>query len=166
MLDVCNLNKVKQLVEKTLKRTGQIYGLINASGVLNIEKPHKASEQSFDQQFDTMLKGSFFLTQAVLPQMLKQKDGLIINIGSVSGVRATPQMAVYGACKAAIQHLTTSLAAECATKGIRFLCVNPGPVRTELKGPLMFDMLEKKFPLQRVGEQEEVASFILKAQLV
>lgn len=160
VLDVRQLNEIKCLVDKVIDAQGRIDGLVNAAGLLQIEKSHKVSLESFERQFDSMVKGSFFLTQSVLPQMLKQKDGLVINLGSVSGLRASPQMAVYGAAKAAIQHLTTSLAAEYANKGIRFLCVNPGPVRTELMDPLMFDMLERKLPLQRVGKPEEVAEMI------
>ncbi len=159
-LDIRDLEGVRKLVDAIAEQYGRIDGLVNAAGLMHIEKSHKVSEESFDLQLDTLLKGSFFAIQSVLPHLLKQKTGLVINLGSVSGLRAAPQMAVYGAAKAAIQHLTASLAAEYAPKGIRFLCVNPGPVRTELLEPLMFSMLEKKVPLQRLGEPEEVAGLI------
>jgi 3-oxoacyl-[acyl-carrier protein] reductase len=159
-LDVRNLDRVRALVDDTAARYDRLDGLVNAAGLMRIEKSHKVSAESFDLQLDTLLKGSFFAIQAALPHLLKQKAGLVVNLGSVSGLRAAPQMAVYGAAKAALQHLTASLAAEYAPKGIRFLCVNPGPVRTELMDPLMFAMLEKKVPLQRLGEPEEVAALI------
>lgn len=159
-LDVRDLNAVKSLAETVVERFGVIDGLVNAAGLMRIEKSHKTSEESFDLQFDTLVKGTYFAIQAVMPYFLKQKDGLVVNLGSVSGLRAAPQMAVYGAAKAAVQHLTISLAAEYAAKGIRFLCINPGPVKTSLLDPLMFAMLEKKVPLQRLGEPEEVAALI------
>lgn len=159
-IDVRDLKCLNAFVADTLEHFGRLDGLVNGAGLMCIEKSHKVAEESFDQQLDTMLKGTFFAIQAVIPHMLKQKGGLVVNLGSVSGQRAAPQMAVYGAAKAAIQHLTTSLAAEYASKRIRFLCVNPGPVRTDLLDPLMFAMLEKKVPLARLGEPEEVAALI------
>lgn len=159
-LDVRNRQAFKSLVEEVAERFGRLDGLINAAGLMRMEKSHKVSEESFDLQCDTLLKGTFFAIQATLPLFLKQGDGLVINFGSVAGLRAAPQMAVYGAAKAAIRHLTASLAAEYASKGIRFLCIDPGPVRTNLLDPLMFAMLEKKVPLARLGEPEEVAALI------
>jgi 3-oxoacyl-[acyl-carrier protein] reductase len=91
---------------------------------------------------------------------MKQRSGLVINFGSISGRRAAPQMAIYGAVKAAVRHLTTSLAAEYAARGIRFLCIDPGPIQTDLLDPLMFAMLEKKVPLGRLGQPEEVAALV------
>lgn len=158
--DVRDADGLRTLVDAVAARYGRLDGLVNAAGLMHIEKTHKVTEESFDLQLDTLLKGSFFAIRATLPHLLKAGTGLVVNLGSASGQRAAPQMAVYGAAKAAVQHLTTSLAAEYAPRGIRFLCVNPGPVRTELLDPLMFAMLEKKIPLQRLGEAEEVAGLI------
>lgn len=159
-LDVRDRGGVKALADEVAQRCGRLDGLVNAAGLMRIEKSHKVSDESFDLQLDTLFGGTFFAIQAVIPHLLRQNGGLVVNLGSVSGLRAAPQMAVYGSAKAAVQHLTASLAAEYAPKGIRFLCVNPGPVRTELLDPLMFAMLEKKVPLQRLGEPEEVAALI------
>ena len=159
-LDICDTTAVASFVGGVLAQHGRIDGLINAAGLLKMEKSHKVSAEDFMAQSDVLFKGTFQLTQAVLKPMLQQKNGLVINLGSVSGNRAAPGMAVYGAAKAAVQHLTSSLAAEYAHKGIRFLCVNPGPVQTELMEPLMFEMLARKVPLQRVGQPAEVANLI------
>jgi len=159
-LDIRDDNVLENFVEMVVREHGRIDGLVNAAGLLNMEKAHKVTTESLDEQCDVLFKGTFQLIQAVLAPMLKQKSGVVINLGSVSGTRAAPGMAVYGAAKAAVQHLTTSLAAEYATKGIRFLCVNPGPVETGLMEPLMFEMLARKVPLQRVGQPAEVAGLI------
>ena len=159
-IDVRDTGAVNEFVETVVHDQGRIDGLINAAGLLEIERTHKVTSDSFAEQCDVLFKGTFQLTQAVIIPMGKQKAGLVINLGSVSGNRAAPGMAVYGAAKAAVQHLTTSLAAEYAPKGIRFLCVNPGPVETDLMPPLMFEMLAKKIPLQRLGQPLEVANLI------
>jgi len=159
-LDIRDHTALTTFVDQVVTKFGHLDGLINAAGLLEMEKTHKVSAEGFAGQCDVLFKGTFQLTQAVLPFLLKQKSGLVFNIGSVSGTRAAPGMAVYGAAKAAVQHLTTSLAAEYAAKGLRFLCLNPGPVETDLMDPLMFQMLAKKVPLQRVGQPSEVASLV------
>ena len=159
-LDILDTAALENFVARVVQDHQRIDGVINAAGVLEMSKTHKVSAESFTAQSGVLFQGTFQLTQFVLAPMLKQKSGLVINLGSVSGNRAAPGMAVYGAAKAAVQHLTTSLAAEYAAKGIRFLCVNPGPVETALMEPLMFEMLAKSVPLQRVGQPEEVAGLI------
>lgn len=159
-VDIRDRAAVAAFVAEVMEQQGRIDGVVNAAGLLVMEKSHKLKAEDCDQQIDVLFKGTFALTQAVLSYMLKRKSGLVINIGSVAGNRAAPGMAVYGAAKAAVQHLTTSLAAEYAPKGVRFLCVNPGPVETALMDPLMYEMLARKVPLQRVGRPDEVAGVV------
>lgn len=159
-LDIRDDAAVSVFVDEVVARHGRIDGLVNAAGLLQLERSHQVSAKSFAEQCDVLLKGTFILTQAVLKPMLKQKQGLVINIGSVSGNRPAPGLAVYGAAKAAVQHLTTSLAAEYAPKGIRFLCLNPGPVESGLMDKIMFDMLAQKIPLGRLGQPSEVADLV------
>ena len=158
--DLCEEGAPAKIAKACLEHFGCIDGLVNAAGLLEIERSHRVSQQSYQQQVNTLFGGTFLMIQAVLPQMQKQKNGLVVNLGSISGQRAAPQMVLYGACKAAVEHMTRSLAAEYAAKGIRFLCIAPGPVRSELMDPMMFAMLEKKIPLQRLGEPEEIAAWI------
>ncbi len=159
-LDIRDTAEVANFISSVVQTKGRIDGLINAAGLLELERSHKVSDAGFVEQVDVLFKGTFMLTREVIRPMMKAKDGLVVNIGSVSGQRPAPGMAVYGAAKAAVQHLTSSLAAEYAAKGIRFLCVSPGPVQTGLMDPLMFEMLAKKVPLQRLGRPEEVAALI------
>jgi len=159
-LDVRADDAVERFVATVLATHGRIDGLVNAAGLLRMEKAHQVSRESWSEQMDVLLGGTFFLTQRVLEPMRRQKSGLVVNIGSVSGTRAAPGMAVYGAAKAAVEHLTKSLAAEYAAHGIRFLCLNPGPVATALMAPLMYEMLARKVPLQRVGQPAEVGHLV------
>ncbi len=159
-LDIRNSEAVTAFVESVVQEHGKIDGLVNAAGLLNMDRAHQVTDESLDEQLDVLLKGTFRLTRQVLGPMRKKKSGLVINIGSVSGARPAPGHAVYGAAKAAVQHLTTSLALEYAPRGIRFLCVSPGPVETGLMDGLMFEMLAKKIPLGRLGRPEEVAALV------
>jgi len=159
-VDIRNAQAVAAFVSGVEAGFGHIDGLVNAAGLLHTQKSHKVTDGELAEQWEVLFAGTFTLTRQVLPVMIGQKDGLVVNIGSVTGTRPAPGMAVYGAAKAAVQHLTTSLAAEYAAKGIRFLCLNPGPVRTGLMEPLMFDLLARKTPLQRVGQPQEVADLV------
>jgi NAD(P)-dependent dehydrogenase (short-subunit alcohol dehydrogenase family) len=159
-LDVRDCEAIQEMVAGVKERHGRIDALINAAGTLLMERTHKTSPADAAQQVDVLFNGVFNLTRAVLPVMTKQKSGTIINLGSVVGRRPAPGMAVYGAMKAAVEHFTTSVAAEYAAKGVRAVCVSCGPIRTGLMDPLMFDMLEKKVPLGRVGTPEEVSALV------
>jgi NAD(P)-dependent dehydrogenase (short-subunit alcohol dehydrogenase family) len=159
-VDIRDSAAVADFVAGVKAESGRIDGLVNAAGLLHMQKSHKVGDGELAEQWEVLFGGTFTLTRQVLPIMIGQKDGLVVNIGSVTGTRPAPGMAVYGAAKAAVQHLTASLAAEYAAKGVRFLCLNPGPVRTGLMEPLLFDLLAKKTPLQRVGEPQEVADLV------
>jgi 3-oxoacyl-[acyl-carrier protein] reductase len=157
-LDIRDEEACRALVDGVLENEGRIDGLINAAGFLEMERSHKISSESLDTQLDVLFKAPFRLTQLVLPAMRKQGAGLVLNIGSVSGRRPAPGHAIYGAAKAALEHLTRSLAAEYAPKGVRFLCLSPGPVETNLLDDLSLKMLARKVPLGRLGRPEEVAA--------
>ncbi len=159
-LDVCDADGCAAFVADVLAEHGRIDGLVNAAGLLEMERTHKVSPESLDLQLDVLFKGAFRMTQLVLPAMRRQGAGLVVNIGSVSGRRPAPGHAVYGAAKAALEHLTTSLAAEYAAKGVRFLCVSPGPVQTDLLDRVSMEMLGKKVPLGRLGQAAEVAALV------
>ena len=159
-LDVRDVEAVQAFVSDVHARHHRIDGLVNAAGVMRVERSHTVSEASFDLQVDTLLKGTFFLTTAVLPFMIEQDGGLIINIGSLSGLRAAPKMAVYGAAKAAINNLTQSLAAEYADNGIRAICINPGVVDTPLMDTLLLATIQKRVPLKRLASPQEIAYLV------
>lgn len=159
-LDIRDTGALAAFVDQVLQDHGRIDGLVNAAGLLSMERAHKVTDTDLDEQLDVLFKGTFRLTRLVLPAMRRQRSGLVVNIGSVSGRRPAPGHAVYGAAKAAVEHLTRSLAAEYAARGLRFLCVSPGPVATDLLDDLSLQMLGRKVPLGRLGQPAEVAALV------
>jgi 3-oxoacyl-[acyl-carrier protein] reductase len=159
-LDVRNVELVKPFITDAAARLGRIDVLINAAGVLSPEASDEVNEASFDNQVDTVLKGVFFLTTAAIPIMRQQNSGLVINIGSIAGDIASPKMAAYAAAKAGVLSLTKSFALEYASSGIRFVCVSPGVVETNLMNKLMVQMIAKKSPLKRPTSAQEIAEFV------
>jgi NAD(P)-dependent dehydrogenase (short-subunit alcohol dehydrogenase family) len=111
--------------------------------------------EALDWGIDVNFTGPIYFSRAVLPTMMQQKSGVIINLGSVDGVTGAVGGVVYGAAKSGIVGLTKSLALVGAKYGIRACCVSPGPVMTR---PGMVCM---KTPLGRQAEPEEVTKLIL-----
>ena len=160
-VDVRQVTDLRATVASIEAAEGRIDLLVNAAGVLSIEKSESVTEETFAAQVETSFRGAFFLSQAVIPLMIRQNRGLIINIGSVVGELPSPKMAVYAAAKAAVISLSKSLAAEYVTAGIRVICVSPGVVQTGLVDKMLLAMMAKKTPLQRPFSAEEVARFIV-----
>lgn len=158
--DVLNRESVQQSCELILQKTGEIDCLINNAGLLRLGETHRISETDMDLQFDTMVKATFLFTIAFLPSMLDRGKGLIINMASVAGEKASPKMAVYGASKAAIIHFTKSLALEYADKGIRAISICPGTVQTGLMDKFLLALIQKKVPLKRLAEAGEIAELV------
>lgn len=159
-LDVRDVAATRAFVDEVVKKHGRIDALINAAGLLKFEETHAVSEDCFDLQFDTLFRGVFFLTTAVLPHMIRAGGGVIVNIGSVAGERASPKMAVYAAAKAALVNFTKTLALEYADRNIRALCINAGGVQTKLMDKVMFAMIQKKTPLKRLAQPRELAVLV------
>ena len=119
--------------------------------------------QSWRRVMDTNLDGMFYLSQAVIPY-LKKARGSIVNIASISGLRASTLRVAYGTSKAAVMQLSKQQAVELGEYGIRVNCVAPGPVRTKLAMAVhtkdIIDAYHDAIPLNRYGREEEIASAI------
>ncbi|WP_078428246.1 SDR family NAD(P)-dependent oxidoreductase [Alkalihalobacterium alkalinitrilicum] len=164
--DVGNLNDIRQLFEKTLQQFGRIDVLINNAGA-NVTKPAtEVTEEDWDMIYDVNIKGLFFCSQEAAKIMIKQNQGKIINISSVGGVKPYKRIAPYTASKAAVIHLTKSLAAEWARNGILVNSIAPGLISTEINKSEMENKkwLEgaiKAIPLRRLGEPKDISSIAL-----
>src|SRR5690606_16293005 len=112
----------------------------------------------------TNLDGVFLCTQSAVEELAKTR-GAIVNIASISGVRASTLRVAYGTSKAAVIHLTKQFAAELGELGIRVNCVAPGPVRTKLAmavhAPEIISAYYDAIPLNRYGEAREVAEAVV-----
>ncbi|MBS1523867.1 MAG: SDR family NAD(P)-dependent oxidoreductase [Bacteroidetes bacterium] len=151
----------EKLVATAVEKFGSADVLVNNAGIFDTKPFLKVDEAYLDKFLDTNLKGTFFTTQAVIPQMLKQHDGVVINIGTplvnrgLGGVPITAQMASKGAINA----LTIQLAAEFGKQNIRVNTVAPGTIRTPMHGDNA-DQTAGLHLLNRVGEVEDIAEMV------
>jgi NAD(P)-dependent dehydrogenase (short-subunit alcohol dehydrogenase family) len=158
---------VKRAVREAINRCGKIDILVNNAGVQFPQPSIDVTEEHWNQTLDTNLKGYFCSAQSVANAWICQKQsGVIINIGSVQGVTVVVGQAVYAATKAAISHLTRSLAREWGSAGIRVNCVAPGSIPTAINAsiyadPQVLSEFKKKVPLGRQGKADEVADAVL-----
>lgn len=162
--DISDPEQVLRMTQETLARFGRIDALINNAGVALFSRAGKTSFQEWREVMETNLDGVFLCTQAVAPELAKTK-GAIVNIASISGLRASTLRVAYGTSKAAVIHLTKQFAAELGEVGIRVNCVAPGPVRTKLAmavhAPEIIAAYYDAIPLNRYGEAEEIAEAVV-----
>jgi len=164
--DVTNKAEVQAMVEKVIAEYGKIDILLNvAGGVLGGGPFEEQNEEIWDQNIALNLKGTMFVSQAVIPHMKKQNYGVIVNISSGSTHQYGPPHGVgmYAISKAAVDTFTKQLATVEAGSGIRVNCVAPGPSPTNfIKAPdkqAVVDMLAKKeIPMGRGATQADIAN--------
>jgi NAD(P)-dependent dehydrogenase (short-subunit alcohol dehydrogenase family) len=142
-------------------QSDRLHGLVNNAGFGLFEPIASVSEDQFDALFKVHLKGPFFLTQTLLPQLAP--GAAIINLTSATTRVATPGVAPYAAFKGALEVLTRYMAREFGAQGIRANAVSPGAIRTELGGGLTPEFetnLANQTALGRVGEPDDVGEVI------
>lgn len=151
----------EKLVSTAIEKFGSADVLVNNAGIFETKPFLEVDEAYLDRFLNTNLKGTYFTTQAILPQMLKQQDGVVINIGTplvnhaLGGVPITAQMASKGA----IHALTLQLAAEFGKDNIRVNTIAPGTIRTPMHGSNADDGAGLHL-LNRVGEVEDIAEMV------
>lgn len=159
--DISDKNTGEQLVKIALEKFGSVDVLVNNAGIFDSKPFLEVDEAYLDKFLTTNLKGTYFTTQAVVPQMLEQKGGVVINIGTPlvnHGLGGWPASAPV-ASKGAIHALTIQLAAEFGKRNIRFNTVAPGVIRTPMHGDKA-DQNAGLHLLNRVGEIEDVAEMV------
>jgi NAD(P)-dependent dehydrogenase (short-subunit alcohol dehydrogenase family) len=161
--DVSDRASVRQMVDRTLAELGQIDFLMNNAGITMWEEVEEVSEKDWRAVLDVNLNGVFFCSQAVGQHMIERGSGRIINIASMSGLIVNrPQgQASYNTSKAAVIHLTKSLAAEWAPHNIRVNAIAPGYMATAMAQPFFDDpeygdVWIEAIPMKRPGEPEEL----------
>jgi len=158
---------VRDVMQRTLDSFGRIDILINNAGIGDFGKRiHETEDATWATLLDVNLTGVFRMTRAVVPQMLKQGRGAIVNISSVASLVGIPGAPAYAASKGGVDALTRALAIDYAKDGIRCNIVNPGLIDTPMAAPLMAnpDMLQpilNHYALRRPGTSEEVANMVL-----
>jgi 3-oxoacyl-[acyl-carrier protein] reductase len=163
--DVSNVNEVEKAVKEVLSKFGRVDILVNNAGIYPFKPVTDMSEHDWDKVLNINLKGTFLFTRAVLPKMIEQKKGKIINIASIAGsVVGYPNLAHYSASKGGIVGFTRALALEVAQHGINVNAISPGPILTpgtEVLGKEMYEEIRRNIPLGRWGSPEDVANLVI-----
>jgi NAD(P)-dependent dehydrogenase (short-subunit alcohol dehydrogenase family) len=159
--DVSDRDRVAASVEAIARRFGRIDALVNNAGVAVFKPIGDTSLEEWRYVLSTNLDGTFLCTQACVPVMRRTGGGSIVNIASISGLRASTLRVAYGTSKAAIIHLTKQQAVELGTMGIRANAIAPGPVDTEMAKLVHSVAIRSDYydaiPLNRYGTTEEIA---------
>ncbi|MEO0943473.1 MAG: SDR family oxidoreductase [Pseudomonadota bacterium] len=163
-IDVSDPEHAEMMVAQTLEQFGRIDALVNNAGVADFGPIEETSFERWKTVMATNLDGPFLCTQAATPALKKSK-GAIVNIASISGLRASTLRVAYGTSKAAVIQLTLQQAVELGEYGIRANVVAPGPVRTKLAMAVhsqdIIDAYHDAIPLNRYGSEEEIAEAIV-----
>ena len=168
LADVLEITQVEKVINDCIETFGQIDVLVNGAGIILNGSIENTALDDWDKMMNINLRAVFYLMQKCVPYLEKTK-GNIVNISSVAGLRAFPNVLAYCVSKAAIDQLTRCSALELAPKGIRVNAVNPGVVITALhkRGGMaeedygnFLEHSKKTHPIGRVGEPREVAELI------
>jgi 3-oxoacyl-[acyl-carrier protein] reductase len=161
--DVREFSSAQNAVDAVLKEMKHIDILVNNAGITRDNLLIRMSEEEWDTVIDTNLKGTFNFSKAVARDMLRQRQGKIINIASVVGLIGNAGQANYSASKAGIIGLTKSLAKEFGSRNIQVNAVAPGFVETEMTEKLTPEQrktLTDLIPLKRTAQPHEIASVV------
>lgn len=162
--DVSEPDQVQAAVERTVERFGRIDSLINNAGIADFLPILDTDFALWSRILAVNLNGPFLCTQACAPVMLKTGGGSVVNIVSISGLRASTLRVAYGTSKAGLIQLTKQQAAELGNQGIRVNAVAPGPVDTamakKVHGPEIRADYHEAIPLNRYGSEQEIAEAI------
>lgn len=158
--DVSDLKKCEEFVKRVIEDYGRIDILVNNAGVTQDRLLMNMTEDDFNSVIDVNLKGTFYMTKLASRQMMKQRQGRIINMSSVSGITGIAGQSNYAASKAGIIGFTKSVAKELAFRNITVNAIAPGFIVTEMNERLPARIKEaalEQIPLKRFGTADEVA---------
>lgn len=161
--DVKDLEAMKKMVTETKEQFGRLDIVVNNAGILRDKALMFMEEEDWEEVISTNLSGAFNLIRAAIVTFMKEKQGNIINITSVAGLKGTPRQVNYSASKAGLVGLTKALAKEVASFNIRVNAIAPGYIETDMLNDLREDYKEellKRIPLNRFGTAEEVAKVV------
>lgn len=161
--DVTNMQDCESMVKRAIEVNGKIDVLVNNAGITKDNLLMRMSEEDFDRVIEVNLKGTFNVTKNVIPYMMKQRKGRIVNISSVVGVSGNAGQCNYSASKAGIIGFTKSIAKELASRNILANAIAPGFIETDMTSVLtdaVKENINTQIPLKKMGTAEEVANAV------
>ena len=161
--DVSKAEEVDRAVKQAIDKFGKIDVLVNNAGITRDTLLMRMKEEDFDKVIEINLKGTFLVTKAVTPYMMKKRNGKIINLSSVVGVTGNAGQSNYSASKAGIIGFTKSIAKELASRNSRANAVAPGFIDTDMTSVLSEDIkanINAQIPMKRMGTAREIANVV------
>ena len=161
--DVSKREEAKKLVQYTLKKYGKIDILVNNAGISEYKLFTDETDEDWNKVINTNLYSAFVMSQEVIPNMIHNKQGSIINISSAWGVVGGALEVIYSVSKAGIDGLTKSLAKELGPSNIRVNSIAPGMIDTKMNSKFSSEeikQIEEEIPLGRMGKTKDIARCI------
>ena len=158
--DVSDFADAKRMVDQAIEELGSVDVLVNNAGITQDTLMLKMTEEDFEKVLKINLTGAFNMTQAVLKQMIKAREGAIINMSSVVGLIGNIGQANYAASKAGLIGFTKSVAREVANRNVRVNAIAPGMIESDMTAVLsdkVKDAMLAQIPMKQFGQAEQVA---------
>lgn len=161
--NVSHIDQLENLVDQTMKAFGKVDILVGNAAV----NPHYGpmtdiEESAFDKIMDSNIKANLWLARMLLPQMAERRDGVVILLSSIAGIKGTDDIGVYGISKAADSAMVRNLAVRWGEHNIRCNAIAPGLIKTDFaralwENPERRAQVEASYPLRRLGEPDDIA---------
>lgn len=161
--DVSKIEEVKKMIKYVLAKYGKIDILVNNAGISQIKIFTDLTDEDWQNMIDINLTSVFYMTREVLPSMIREKNGCIINISSVWGTNGGACEVHYSATKAGIIGMTKALAKEVGPSNIRVNAIAPGIIDTSMNSELSKEEvidIKNNIPLERIGEPDDIANCV------
>ncbi len=162
-IDATDIKKVSEYIDRVHQSYGKIYGLVNNAGVAVDGVLTMLKDDDIDKVMTLNLESVIKITRACIKKMLIAKEGCIINISSIIGIRGYSGLSVYSATKAGLDGFTRALARELGARNIRVNSIAPGYIETEMSSTLGAEQrgqIIRRTPLNRLGKVEDVAGLV------
>lgn len=162
----CNISNKDELTT-LVNRTREVYGKIDILVCNAAVNPHfgptqEIPDSAFQKVIDCNIRSNHWLCQLVVPEMAERKDGAVLIVSSIGGLKGSSSLGTYGLSKAADMALARNLAVEWGPQNVRVNCIAPGIVRTDFaralwENPQIYEQAVNRYPLRRIGEPDEIA---------
>ena len=163
VMDVTNQESINTSVSKIKEDYGIIYGLVNNAGITNDNLLMRMSDEQWNTVIETNLTSLYRVTKSVIKDMMKERTGRIVNIGSIVGMMGNAGQSNYSATKSGLLGFTKSLAREVSSRNINVNAISPGFIDTDMTRALSEEQIEaltKNIPLGRIASSDEVSSVV------